>query len=321
MKKAFTLAAALLIAPCAAVQADDGDYPERSITFVVPIPAGGGFDSMARLIAEGLRQKWGQAVIVENRPGAASNIGASDVFHAPPNGYKLLITPPAPLVVNGSLYRKLNYDASQFEPVSIIANSPNVLLVHPDLQAKSVPDLIAQAKAHPNKINYASGGNGGTPHLTTELFKMMADVQVYHVPYKGNVNAHVGLQSGQVQMMFGELSSALPAIKAGKEIPLAVGSLERSPLLPDTSTVAGTLPGFESISWLGAVAPPGTPAAITGKISQAIAEILKQPETVRKLRDMGFEPMATTPAEMTAFLAKEKARWKGVIAKTGATAD
>jgi len=321
MKKASIIAAALLLMPLAAVRAAEDTYPDRSITFVVPIPAGGGFDSMARLIAEGLRKKWGQAVIVENRPGAASNIGASDVFHAPPNGYKLLITPPAPLVVNGSLYRKLNYDASQFEPISIIANSPNVLLVHPGLQVGSVPDLIARAKASPNQINYASGGNGGTPHLTTELFKMMADVQIYHVPYKGNVNAHVGLQSGQVQMMFGELSSALPAINSGKEKPLAVGSLKRSPLLPGVPAVTETLPGFESISWLGAVAPPGTPSAITDKVSQAIAEILGQPDTVRKLREMGFEPMATTPAEMAAFLATEKARWKEVIAKTGATAD
>jgi tripartite-type tricarboxylate transporter receptor subunit TctC len=320
MKTAYAIAA-LLALPIAAAQAATDTYPEHPITFVVPIPAGGGFDSMARLIAEKLRQKWGQAVIVENRPGAASNIGADDVFHAAPDGYTLLITPPAPLVVNGALYRKLNYDANKFEPISVIATSPNVLLVHPSVKAANVPELIAYARAHPGKIDYASGGNGGTPHLTAELFQMMAKVELYHVPYKGNVNAHVGLQAGQVQMMFGELSSALPAIKAGTEKPLAVGSSERTPLLPDVPAVAETLPGFNSTSWLGAVAPPGTPAAITGKLSRAIAEILGQPDTVRKLRDMGFEPVAGTPQAMTEFLEQEKKRWKDVIVKTGATAN
>jgi tripartite-type tricarboxylate transporter receptor subunit TctC len=324
MKRSFAglaLLAAALVAVLPAQAQVPADYPNRPITFIVPIPPGGGFDSVARLIGEKLQRKWGQAVIVENRPGAASNIGADAVYRAAPDGYTLLVTPPAPLVVNQALYRKLTFDAHQFVPISVIAMTPNVLLVHPKVAATNVQELIALAKANPDKLNYASGGSGGTPHLTMELFKMMAGVKIFHVPYKGNVNAHVGLLGGQVDMMFGELSSALPAIRAHTARPFAVGSEKRSIFLPDVPAMSEVLPGFESMSWLGVVAPPGTPAALADKLSTAIVAAMNEPDVAKKLHDMSFEPMGTTPAGMKAFLADEEARWGKVVKATGATVE
>jgi tripartite-type tricarboxylate transporter receptor subunit TctC len=292
------LAASLSIALPALGQSA-ADYPNKMIKIVVPIPPGGGFDTVARLMAEKFRQKWGQTVVVENRPGAASNIGAETAFRATPDGYTLLFTPPAPLVINKSVYPKLSYDPDAFVPVAVIAMAPNVLLVHPKVPANNVQQLIALAKENPDKLNYASGGSGATPHLTAEWFKLASGAKITHVPYKGNVNAHLGLLQGQVDMMFGELSSALPVIRMGTAKALAVGSEKRSPFLPDVPTMAEVLPGFVSMSWLGVVAPPGTPSAIANKLSATIAEILKQPDIARQLHDMSFEAVGGTPAEMT----------------------
>jgi tripartite-type tricarboxylate transporter receptor subunit TctC len=316
MKK--TLSGHLLLAAALAlalpVQAQD--YPNKLIKIIVPIPAGGGFDNMARLIADKLRQKWGQPVVVENRPGAASNIGAEAVFRSAPDGHTLLFTPPAPLVINKSVYPKLSYDPDAFVPVSVIAIAPNVLLVHPKVAANNVQQLVGLAKASPDKLNYASGGTGATPHLTAEWFKLATGAKIMHVPYKGNVNAHLGLLQGQVDMMFGELSSALPVIRAGTARALAVGSEKRSPFLPDVPTMSEVLPGFVSMSWLGVVAPPGTPSAIATKISAAIAEALKQPDIAKRMHDMSFEAMGSTPAEMTQFIKQDKERWSNVIRVT-----
>ncbi|MDB5793757.1 MAG: tripartite tricarboxylate transporter substrate binding protein, partial [Noviherbaspirillum sp.] len=289
------------------------DYPNKMIKFIVPLPAGGGFDNAARMLAEKFRQKWGQTVVVENRPGAASNIGAETAFRAAPDGYTLLFTPPAPLVINKSVYPKLAYDPDAFVPIGVIAMAPNVLLVHPKVPANNVQQLIELAKANPDKLNYASGGSGATPHLTSEWFKLASGTKITHVPYKGNVNAHLGLLQGQVDMMFGELSSALPVIRMGTARALAVGSEKRSPFLPDVPAMSEVLPGFVSMSWLGVVAPPGTPPAIANKLSSSIAEILKQPDIAKQFHDMSFEAIGSTPAEMTQFLKAERERWGNVI--------
>ncbi len=303
-----------------AAQAQE-NFPNRMIKIVVPFAPGGGTDIAARLVAEKLHEKWGQPVVVENRPGAGGNIGAESVFRSPPDGYTLLLTPPPPLVINKGLYTKLTFDPDQLEPVSLISASPNVLLVHPALPIKSVKQLIEYAKAHPDKLNYASQGNGTTSHLTAELFKSMAGITLTHVPYRGSGPAVADLMGGQVDIMFAEISSVVSYIRAGKLRPLAVGSVKRNPAFPDVPTVAETLPGFASMTSSNVVAPPKTPQAIIDKLSAAIAEGMKDPAVIKRFNDLSAEAIGSTAAEHSKFLQQERERWGGVIRVTGITLD
>lgn len=288
-------------------------FPDKMIRIVVPFAPGGGTDVVARLIAEKLQAKWGQPVVVENRPGAGGNVGAEAVFRAAPDGYTLLLTPPPPLVINKSLYRSLSFDPDQFEPLSLVSTSTNVLVVQPKLPIKSVQELIDYAKAHPNKLNYASQGNGTTAHLTGELFKSMAHIDITHIPYKGSGPAMTDLLGGQVDMMFTESSAAMPNIRAGKLRALAVGSEQKNAAFPDLPTVSQTLPGFVSMTSSNIVAPPKTPAAIVNKLSRALAEIMRDPAVVKRLGDLSAQAVGSTPAEHAKFLAAERARWSNVI--------
>jgi tripartite-type tricarboxylate transporter receptor subunit TctC len=307
----------VVIAFVFSVQAHAQDFPNRLITMVVPFPAGGGVDIVAREIGEQLRAKWKQPVVVENRAGAGGNIGAEAVFRAKPDGYTLLVTAPGPLVINKQLYAKLNYDPDAFTQVTIIGDVANVLVVNPQVNAKSVSELIALAKTKPNGLNYASQGPGTTAHLTAELFNSMAGIRVVHVPYKGNAPAVVDLVSGQVQMMFMPLAAALELIRAGKVRALGVASEKRNALIPDVPTMSDTLPGFVSTVWFGVVVPPKTPSEIASTLSSAIAESLKQPGTAKRLAGLNIEPIGSTPAEMTTFLRQEIERWGGVMRTTG----
>jgi tripartite-type tricarboxylate transporter receptor subunit TctC len=293
------------------------DYPSKQIKIIVPFQPGGGNDRVARIVAEKLRAKWGQPVIIENRAGAGGNIGSDVVFNAAPDGYTLLLTAPGPLVINKSLYAKFPFDPESFSSVSVIATSYAVLTVHPKVPAESVQQLINYAKTHPGRLNFASSGAGATTHLGAELFKSMAAIDMVHVPYKGTGPALADLVSGQVDLMFMEISSVLPHIRAGKLRALGVGSDKRNPLLPDVPPVSEVLPGFVSQVWYGMVAPPKTPAAIANKLSSAIAEILKHPDVVKQLQDNSFDAIGNTSAEMAQFMKQERERWGNLIRATG----
>ena len=294
------------------------DWPAKAVRIIVPFPAGGSADLLPRVVAEKLTEKWGQPVIVDNRPGAAGNIGADAVFRAEPDGYTLLSSPPPPLVINKLLYPKLSYDSAQFVPITVIGAIPNVLLVHPKVGANSVAELIAIAKQNPGKLNYASQGSGTTSHLTAELFKAMAGgLQIAHIPYKGTAPALTDLLAGQVDMMCDNLGVSLPHVRSGKLKALAVASRNRFAGLPNVPALAETLPGFESVAWFGIVAPPKTNGAIVEKIAAAVQEALKLPEVQKRLADLSAEPMGLGPGETAAFMRQEVERWGAVIRTAG----
>jgi tripartite-type tricarboxylate transporter receptor subunit TctC len=301
--------AAALAAPALA---QDGPYPDRPIRIVVPFPPGGAVDAVTRIVAERLSARFGQPVVVENKPGAAGNIGAEAVAHAKPDGYTLLAAPPPPLVINHSLYAKLGYDPTRFVPVTVLAGAPNVLVVHPRVAASNAQEFIALARQQPGRMNYASTGSGGTPHLTFEWLKSVSGVQVTHVPYKGAL-AYAAVLSGEVDAMFMNLSDALPHVRAGKLKALAVASEREVAALPGVRPLAETLPGFVSLTWYGVAASPGTPPAVVDKLAGAMAEALHQPDTARKLAELHLQPVGESPARTAAFFGEEAERWRKVI--------
>jgi len=305
--------------PTAYAQAQD--YPNKPIRIIVPYPAGGSADLLPRIFAEKLSAKWGQPVLVENRPGAGGNIGAEFVYKAEPDGYTLFATAPGPLVVNQNLFRKLAFDPAQFVPVSVMAAIPNVLLVNPRVPAKSVDELIAYARASPGKLNYGSQGNGTTSHLTAELFKSTAGVSITHVPYKGSAPAMAALLGGEIDLMFDNLGLTLPHVKSGRLRPLAVASEKRVASLPEVPAMSEILPGFTSVAWFGIVAPPKTPAPIAEKLSAAVAEAIRQPDVAKRLAALSAEPVGDTPAEMAAFMRLDGERWRSVIEAAQVKAD
>jgi len=290
------------------------DYPGRTVRIIVPFPAGGTADVMPRVVADWLSRQWGQAVVIENKTGAAGNIGAEAAYNAAPDGYTLLASPPPPLVINQNLYPKLAFDPSQFVPISVMGIVPNALVVNPQkIAATSVADFIAYAKANPGKIAAATQGNGTTSHLTSELFAMMAKVKFVQVPYRGSAPALQGLLAGDVDIMFDNLGVSLPLVRSGKLKLIAVGTEQRIAALPDVPTIAETLPGFASSAWFGMAGPPKMPDAIAAKISADIAEALRQPDVRKRLADLSAEPVGGTPAETAAFMRAEVDRWNNVI--------
>jgi len=310
MKIALTPFLWLILISAAGAQ----EWPAKPVRIIVPFPAGGSADLMPRAVAEKLAQKWGQPVIVDNRPGAAGNIGADAVFRADPDGYTLMSSPPPPLVINKLLYPRLSYDPDEFVPVTVIGAIPNVLLVNPQVPANSVGELIAYAKVNPGKLNYASQGSGSTSHLTAELFKSMAGgLEITHIPYKGTAPALTDLLGGQVDMMCDNLGVSLPHVRAGKLRALAVASRTRFPGLPEVPALAETLPGFESAAWFGIVAPPKTSPAIAEKVAVGVQEALKLPDVRKRLADLSAEPLGYGPAETAAFMRQESERWSAVI--------
>ena len=297
------------------------DYPSKPIKLIVPVATGAAFDSVTRLLAEKLRNKWGQPVIVENRAGASHNMGAEAVFKSPPDGYTMLFAPPPALVINKSLFPKLAYEPDAFVPVSVVVSTYNVLLVSNNVPAENLQQLIAYAKANPERLNYASAGSGSTPHLAAEMFKTMAGIKIAHIPFKGTSQAILEVMGGRVDIMFSDIGLALPHIRSGKLRVLAVASEKRSSVLPEIPAMSEVLPGFLSILWLGVVAPAGTPPAIANQFSGAIAEILKQPDIANRMLEMNFDPVGSTPTAMSLFMAQERVRWKKVIHDSGATAE
>ncbi len=295
------------------------NYPSRPIRVIVPFPAGGAADALPRIVAERLAARWGQPVIVENRAGASGSIGAEAVARAEPDGYTLLSTPPAPLVINPSLYTKLPYDPTQFVPVSVMAAIPSVLLVNPEkIRAGTLQEFVALVRANPDKFNYASQGTTTVSFLTTEMLKTAAgSLKITHVPYKGTAPGLAALLAGEVDMMFDNLGVTVQHVRAGKLRALAVASERRVASLPEVPAMAEFYPGFVSIAWFSVSAPPKTPAAIAEKLSAAIAEILKQPELAKRLDALSAEPIASTPAQMAAIMKEDTERWRNVIRAAG----
>ena len=304
---------------CIATVASAQSYPNRTIRLVVPFPAAGTTDILARAAAQKLTEAFGQSVVVDNRPGAAGNIGSDLVAKSAPDGYTLLMGTVGTHAINPSLYSKMPYDhVKDFVPVVLVAGVPNVLVVNPALPVNSVADLIKLAKDKPGQINFASSGSGTSIHLSGELFKTMAGVDITHVPYKGSSPALIDLIGGQVQIMFDNLPSALPQIKAGKLRAIAVTSLKRAPVLPDVPTISESgLPGFEASSWFGVLAPAGTPAPIVARINAEVNKWLQSAEAREKLLSQGAEAAGGTPEHFGALIKKDIELWRKVVQKAG----
>lgn len=278
-------------------------YPAKPIRFVVPYPPGGASDVTARIIGQKLSEAWGQPVIVDNRAGANGNIAAEQVAKAPADGYTMLMGNVGPNAISPSLYTNLAYDVASFAPVTLTTTVPIVLLVNPSLPVNNVKELIAYAKASPNKLNFASAGNGSSNHLTGELFKSIAGIDIVHVPYKGDGLALTDVMGGQVSMMFTTVVSAMPHIKSGKLRAVAVASAKRIAAMPNLPTVAESgVPGFDSSSWGGILFPAGTPKEIIAKMHDAVVAILAMPDVKARLSSLGAEVVGNTPDEFGSYI-------------------
>ena len=308
------LALLFILSAPSATTARAEDYPDRPVKIIVPFAAGGTADAIPRLVGDWLSRKWGQPVIIENRTGAAGNIGADFVYHAAPDGYTLLSCPPPPLVINQNLYPQLGFEPARFEPVIVMAHVPNALIINPrKIKASSVAELIEYLRKNPDQVTAATQGNGTTSHLTAELFQVMAKVKMRSIPYRGSAPALQGLLAGDVDLMFDNLGVSLALVKGGKLRLIAVGTETRMSALPDVPTIAETLPGFTSSAWFAVVAPPKTPATIVAKINADIAEAVRQPDIRKRLADLSADPVGGTPAETAAFMRAEVERWNKVI--------
>jgi tripartite-type tricarboxylate transporter receptor subunit TctC len=310
----------LLIGIEASAQTDEANYPERAIRVIVSVPAGGGVDTVTRLIGQKLQQRLGQPVVIENRGGAAGNIGAEAVANAAPDGYTLMASSPAPLAINAALYKKLKYDGAAFEPVAVMALSPNVLVVRPDLAVKSVQEVIAFAKATPATLTYASQGNGTTSHLTAELFQRLTGTRLQHVPYRGTAPALNDLIAGHVDLMFVDVTAALSLHQAGKVRILATATSRPLAEQPDIPTFeqAGVT-GFLSTTWNAITAPPNTPASITSLLNREINAILELPEIEARFRELHLIRAGGSRADMADFVKAERRRWEEIVRSANIT--
>jgi tripartite-type tricarboxylate transporter receptor subunit TctC len=318
--------AATVFAPRASAQSAAGAsapaYPVKAIRIVVPFPAGGTSDILSRAIGQKLTEEWKQPVIVDNRPGAGANIGAEIVVKSPPDGYTLLLASTIH-TINPSLYRKLAYDpVKDFTPITLIATTSQVLVVHPSLPVKTVKELVAYAKERPGAINYSSAGKGSQPHLTAELFKSRTGIDIVHVPYKGAPPAMTDLLAGHVALSFATSPSAVPYVKSGKLRALAVSTMRRISALPDVPTIDESgVPGFEASGANGLVGPAGMPGALVEKLNATVVRIVKEPAMTKFLSEQGADPFTTTPAEYAAYIKSEVAKWAKAVKDSGARVD
>lgn len=300
----------LLAAPLSMAQA----WPARPIRLVVPFPPGGLIDNMARLVGSRLSQELGQPVVIDNKPGAGGNVGAAEVARAPADGYTLLMASPA-LTISPAVYKNLPYQPSQLAPVALLGRVPNVLLVNPASGIGKVQDLVGRAKAKPGQLNYASNGNGTSLHLSAELFKRRSETFITHVPYRGAAAAITALLSGEVDMMFDNLPSAIGQIQAGKLRALAVTTAQRSTALPDVPTLAEAgMDGFNVSAWFGVAAPAGLPAPVATRLADALQKVVQQPEVAAAMQRQGADPTFMDAASAAAALNADAAQWKQVAA-------
>jgi tripartite-type tricarboxylate transporter receptor subunit TctC len=297
------------------------DYPTKPVRIVVGFPPGGSVDITARLVGQFLAERVGQQFVIDNRPGAGSNIGTEAVVNAPADGYTLLLCGSFN-AISASLYSKLSFVFMRdIAPIAPVSRSPNIMVVNPSVKATTVPEFIALAKANPGRINMASTGNGTTTHLSGELFKSMAGVDMVHVPYRGNAPALTDLMGGQVQVLFDSLSTSIEHVKAGRLRALAVTSAARSPVLPDLPTVGDFVPGYEASAFFGICAPAATPRDIVEKLNREINASLADPRMRARLADLGSDPISDTPAAFARLFADETEKWAKVVKLSGAKAD
>jgi len=298
-------------------------YPDKAIRLIVPFPAGGATDFMARSLAQKLSERLGQPIVVDNRGGAGGTIGAEAVASAPPDGYTLLFSTMGVLAINPSLYDKLRYDpVKDFAPVSLTHATANLLVVHPSVPAKDVKELIALAKAKPGTLTFGSSGNGTSSHLSGELFKSMAGIDITHVPYKGTGPALTDLLTGRISMMIDTVSVHVENVNAGKLRALGVTSAKRTPSLPNVPTIAEAgLPGFDVSIWLGVLAPAKTPPDVVARLNSEIRKVMAEPEMKAQLLKAGIDPMTSTPDEFTATIKADTAKWSKVVKASGARVD
>jgi tripartite-type tricarboxylate transporter receptor subunit TctC len=316
-------AACAILATLPRATAQSPAYPSRPIRFIVPLPAGGGADIVARIISERLTKSLGQQVLVDNRPGGGTVIGADLAAKAPPDGYTLLLGTATTHAINASLVRKLPYDPiKDFSPITLVAVLPQIIVSHPSLPVASLKEFIALARKRPGEIFFASTGNGSANHLGGEMLNAVAGLKNVHVPYKGAAPALTDLLAGQVQFMFTTIPPALPHVKSGKLRALAVANAKRSSLLPDLPTTAENgAPGVEASSWNGVLAPAGTPREIIARLHAEIGTVMKLPGVSERLASAGVEPMLTTPEEFAAYIESETARYAKVVRSSGARVD
>lgn len=307
-----------LVMPAAGLAADA--YPTKAIRMIVPFPPGGTTDILGRVAGQKITETLGQQVIIDNRPGAGGNIGTELVAKSPADGYTLLTDPGSTLTINPSLFSRLPFDPlKDFAPITILAAVPNMLEVHPSLPVKNVKELIALAKSKPGELNYASTGAGQSTHLSMELFKTMAGIDLNHIPYKGSAPALTDLLGGQVSLMFDNMPSSLPHVKAGKLRALAVSTLKRSPTMPQLPTVAESgLPGFEVSVWFAVLAPAGTPRDIVAKLHGVLVKALHAPDVKERLSSQGAQAVGDTPEEFTVQMRRDLVKWAKVVKDSGA---
>ncbi len=298
-------------------------WPSKPIKYVVPFAPGGTTDILARTVGEKLSIALGQPVVVENKPGAGGGVGADYTAKAAPDGYTIMGGTISTHAINASLYSNLPYDpVKDFAAITLIARVPNLLVINPEIKAKNVAELIALMKANPGKFTFASSGNGTSQHLSGELFKSMAGVEMQHIPYKGSPPALQDVVGGQVSMTFDNITTAWPLAKAGKLRPLAVTTAKRSSVAPEVPTLAESgLPGFEVGSWQGVFAPAGTPPEIVKRLNAEIVKILNMPDVKEKLVGLGAEPVGDTPEQFSAYVKSEVAKWSDIVKKSGAKVD
>ncbi|HEY9447793.1 MAG TPA: tripartite tricarboxylate transporter substrate binding protein [Burkholderiales bacterium] len=321
MKLTRTLTALALCAclPAAAHAADAAGYPSKPVRIVVGYAPGGGSDIMGRFIGQELTKLLHQQMVIENRPGAAQNLAAEFVAKAPADGYMLFMSSAA-LGINISLYPKLNYHPIRdFAPIALFAISPNLLLLHPSVPAKTLKEFIAVAQKNPGKLNYSSSGSGSTQHLSGELLKLMGKIDVVHVPYKGSAPSMTALISGEVEFSFANIPSSLTYVESGRLRAIAITSSKRSGLLPNLPTMSEAgIPGFETSTWYGLLAPAATPPEIVTKLNQAVNTAVKNPEVNRRLAQLGADPVVESPQEFASYLKAEIDRWAKVVKASGA---
>ena len=323
MRIRYCSAFAALVGVCIAAQAPAQDYPTRPLRLIIPFATGGSNDILGRLIAMHLTESLGQQVVVDNRGGAGGSIGVELAAKSPPDGYTIVIGHIGTFAVNPTLYRKLAYDPiKDFQPISLLAKVPNIMVVHPSVPAKSVQQLIALAKAKPGSLVYGSGGNGGAGHLATEYFKLLAKVDFVHVPYKGTGPAIIDLLAGQTQLVFAGVPGISAQVKAGKLRPLGVSTVKRLAVFPDVPTIAEAgVPGYEATQWYGVLAPAGTAKPIVSRLNQEILKALQTAQLQERLAADGAEPLPSTPEDFQTFIKAEIARWAPVIKAAAIRAD
>ena len=314
--------ALLVLALAGSAGAPAQDYPARAVRVVVPFPPGGGTDIIARMLTQKIAERLNVNFLIDNRPGAGGSIGAEVVAKAPPDGYTIGVVSSSH-AINPSLYRKLSYDAARdFAAITLIVSVPGVLVVHPSVPVRSVKELIALARSRPGQIYYGSAGNGTPPHLAAELFKSMTGISMVHVPYKGNTQAYVDLVSGQLSVSFPTIVSALPFVRAGRLRGLAVTSAKRAAVVPELPSIAEAgVPGYDSATWFGMLAPAGTPAAIVAKLNQETTRAIQLPDTRSRFLEQGLEPVGNKPEEFAAIINADMTKWAKVVAASGMKID